>query len=36
MDHAELLRHVVKAIEGLGLRYLVTGSVATIFSGEPI
>lgn len=35
MEHSELLRHVVETIEGLGLRYLVTGSVVTIFFGEP-
>ena len=35
MDQDELLRHVVRACETLGLRYFVTGSVATIFYGEP-
>ena len=35
MEHSELLRYVVGAIERLGLPYMVTGSVATIFFGEP-
>lgn len=35
MDQDELLRHVVGACERLGLPYFVTGSVATIFYGEP-
>ncbi len=35
MEHSELLRYVVAAIERLGLSYMVTGSVATIFFGEP-
>ena len=35
MEQSELLRYVVGVVERLGLRYLVTGSVATIFFGEP-
>jgi hypothetical protein len=35
MEPSELLRHVVTTLERLGLRYLVTGSVATVFYGEP-
>ncbi len=35
MEHSELLRYLVAAIERLGLSYMVTGSVATIFFGEP-
>ncbi len=35
MDQDDLLRHVVRACETLGLRYFVTGSMATIFYGEP-
>lgn len=35
MEQSELLRYVVAAIERLGLQYMVTGSVATIFYGEP-
>jgi hypothetical protein len=35
MEQSELLRHAVTALERLGVRYLVTGSVATIFYGEP-
>lgn len=35
MDSSDLLRHVTEALERMGLRYFVTGSVATIFFGEP-
>jgi hypothetical protein len=35
MEQSELLRHLVTTLERLGLRYLVTGSTATIFYGEP-
>ena len=35
MGPSELLAFVVRALERLGLRYLVTGSVATIYYGEP-
>ena len=35
MEQSELLRYVVAAIERLGLAYMVTGSMATIFFGEP-
>lgn len=35
MDQAELLARVVRALERLGIPYLVTGSIATIFYGEP-
>jgi hypothetical protein len=35
MEPSDLLRHVARAIEGLGLRYFVTGSMVTIFYGEP-
>lgn len=35
MEDRDLLRYAVEALERLGLRYLVTGSVATIFFGEP-
>ena len=35
MDQAELLRIVVTVLERLKVPYLVTGSVATIFYGEP-
>ena len=35
MEQDELLHHAVQALESLGLRYLVTGSVATIYYGEP-
>lgn len=35
MDQDELLRRVVGNLEALGIRYLVTGSMATILYGEP-
>jgi len=35
MDQSELLRYCTTVLEQLGLRYFVTGSVATIFYGEP-
>jgi hypothetical protein len=35
VEPADLLRHVTGVCERLGLRYLVTGSMATIFFGEP-
>lgn len=35
MEQDELLRHLVGALERLGLPYLVTGSIATIYYGEP-
>lgn len=35
MESSELLRHCVAALERLRLRYFVTGSVATIYYGEP-
>jgi hypothetical protein len=35
MDQAELLRSVVAVLERLNVPYLVTGSVATIYYGEP-
>jgi hypothetical protein len=35
MDPSELLRFVTGTLEELELRYLVTGSTATIFFGEP-
>ena len=35
MEQDELLRRAVGVFERLGLRYFVTGSVATIFYGEP-
>lgn len=34
MEHAEFLRHVAGVIEGLNLRYYVTGSSASIYYGE--
>jgi hypothetical protein len=35
MEQSDLLRHVCKILEELGLPYLVTGSQATIAFGEP-
>ena len=35
MEQDELLRRVVEALERLRVPYLVTGSIATIFFGEP-
>jgi hypothetical protein len=35
MDQSDLLRHFTEILERLGLRYFVTGSVATTFFGEP-
>jgi len=35
MEQSELLRQVTGILEWLGLRYFVTGSMATIFFGEP-
>ncbi len=35
MELFDLLRYVAKALDQLGLRYLVTGSMATIYYGEP-
>lgn len=35
MDQDELLRRLVVALEQVGVRYLITGSTATIFYGEP-
>ncbi|MCP4590620.1 MAG: hypothetical protein GY842_07745 [bacterium] len=35
MEHSELLRYVVATLERLELRYLITGSTATIAFGEP-
>jgi hypothetical protein len=35
MDQRDLLRHVVSVLERMRVAYLVTGSVATIYYGEP-
>jgi len=35
MEQDELLRFGVEVLERLGLRYLVTGSIATVLYGEP-
>ena len=35
MEQDDLLRYVVGVLERLGVDYLVTGSTATIYFGEP-
>jgi hypothetical protein len=35
MEQDELLRFAVEALNSLGLRFLVTGSIATVIYGEP-
>lgn len=35
MEQSELLRFVVGVMDQLGIRYFVTGSVATVYYGEP-
>ena len=35
MEQSDLLRNLVAVVEQLDLRYFVTGSIATIFFGEP-
>jgi hypothetical protein len=35
MEQSELLQRVAETLERLGVRYFVTGSVATIYYGEP-
>ena len=35
MDQAELLRYLVEAFEALGIEYMISGSQASIFYGEP-
>ena len=35
MGQSELLRYMVERLEGLGICYFVTGSVVTVFYGEP-
>jgi hypothetical protein len=35
MEQSELLQYTVGVLERIGLRYFVTGSMATIFFGEP-
>jgi hypothetical protein len=35
MEQSDLLRYLIETLERLGLRYFVTGSMATIFFGEP-
>jgi len=35
MEPYDLLKYMVKAFESLGIRYFITGSIASIFYGEP-
>lgn len=35
MEQSDLLRNVVDVLERMGIRYFITGSMATIFYGEP-
>lgn len=35
MEQYDLLKHLINAFESLGIRYLITGSIASIFYGEP-
>jgi len=35
MEQSDLLRYVAEQIERVGLRYVVTGSMATVYYGEP-
>ncbi len=35
MNQAELLRHVVETLEALGIAYMVSGSQASVYYGEP-
>ena len=35
MEQSDLLRFIVSVMERLGIRYFVTGSVVTVFYGEP-
>lgn len=35
MDQLELLRRLVKVLEGLGVAYMVGGSQASMYYGEP-
>ena len=35
MEQFDLLRHLISVFESLGIRYFVTGSIASMFYGEP-
>ncbi|MBM3708862.1 MAG: hypothetical protein FJW61_00365 [Actinobacteria bacterium] len=35
MEQFDLLRHLISVFESLGINYFVTGSIASIFYGEP-
>jgi predicted nucleotidyltransferase len=35
MSQSELLKKVVKTLEGAGIEYMATGSVASSMQGEP-
>lgn len=35
MEQSDLLRHLISVFESLGVKYFVTGSIASMFYGEP-
>lgn len=35
MELHELLKHIANTFESIGIQYLITGSIASIFYGEP-
>ena len=35
MDQSDLIKYLVDAFEKIGIRYFITGSIASIFYGEP-
>lgn len=35
MEQSELLKHLINSFESLDIRYFITGSIASIFYGEP-
>ena len=35
MTQAELLRYLVEVLEGIGIDYMISGSRASVYSGEP-
>ena len=35
MEQFDLLRHLISVFESINIRYFVTGSIASMFYGEP-
>jgi len=35
VEQSELLKHLINSFESLDIRYFITGSIASIFYGEP-